>query len=110
MAKYYRSQNEFDKAYHIAAIGMKIPYPKDKLFIESSTYEYDLALEYSVAAYWIGDYETCQEISFELLNKNLPSNIRRIVEANLSFANAKLIEEIQNEETELTSDNWLNSQ
>lgn len=104
LAKYYRSQHQFDKAYRIAAVGMKIPVPKDRLFIELSAYEYDLALECSVAAYWMGDYETCQTISIDLLlNANLPSHTRKIVEANLNFANEKLIEQIQNEEQDLIS-------
>lgn len=107
LAKHYRKEKQFDKAYRIAAIGMKIPKPKDQLFIESSVYDYDMALEHSVAAYWIGDYETCQEISFALLNLKLPSKVRKIVEANLQFANAKLVEEIQNEERELTTTNSI---
>jgi glycosyltransferase involved in cell wall biosynthesis len=96
LAKYYRSLNMFDKAYRIASIGMSIPYSEDKLFVEVSPYEYDLALECSVAAYWIGNYEKCQEISKQLLlNPRLPPNVRKIVEANLNFANARLVEEIQ---------------
>ena len=42
LAKYYRGQKQFDKAYRIASIGMTIPRSKDLLFVESSPYDYDI--------------------------------------------------------------------
>ena len=99
LAKYYRSLRMFCKAYQVALLGMSLPFPNDALFVERSPYEYDLALECSVAAYWLGNYEECQRISTELLLKShLPIHVRRIVESNLNFANTRLIEKIQHDE------------
>lgn len=99
LAKYYRSLNKFEQAYRIASIGMYISRPKDLLFVESPPYDYDLALECSVAAYWLGKYETCQKISNQLLLKtNLPPHVRNIVQANLNFSNAKLVEQVRADE------------
>lgn len=96
LAKYYRSQKMYDKAYQIASIGMNIPRPKDVLFVESSPYDYDLELECSVSAYWKGDYETSQRLCKQLLEKQtLPPNVRALVEANLAFSNAKLVENVR---------------
>ena len=99
LAKYYRGQKQFDKAYRIASIGMTIPRSKDLLFVESSPYDYDLQLECSVSAYWMGNYEKCRQISDQLLLKtNLPLHVRHLVETNLSFCNKKLIEQVVNDD------------
>jgi hypothetical protein len=55
-------------------------------------YDYEMDLEHSICAYWIGKYEECAQISLKLLSKpNLPSNIRECAENNLAHANRKLI-------------------
>lgn len=95
LARYYRGQNDFAQAYTISSIGMSVPMPKDSLFIEKTAYDYDMALECSINAYWIGKYHECQAISKNLLNKtNLPEHVREIVEKNIGFANKKLIEQL----------------
>ena len=78
---------------------MTIPRSKDLLFVESSPYDYDLQLECSVSAYWMGNYEKCRQISDQLLLKtNLPLHVRHLVETNLSFCNKKLIEQVVNDD------------
>jgi hypothetical protein len=58
-------------------------------------YDYGLALELSICAYWIEKYEECQQLCVDLLKKeNLPPDVRTCVQKNLEFANAKLIEKI----------------
>lgn len=95
LAKYYRSKNDFASAYLLTSIGMTIPFPKDILFIDKWIYDYDMQLECSINAYWIGKYEECQRLSLRLLDiPDLPQNVREAVENNLRFANAKLIERI----------------
>lgn len=90
-----RAKN-FEKAYEIGKIALTIPASKDILFVEKWTYDYGVALELSVSAYWLEKYEECKLISQELLNKELPQNIKIIVQNNLNFANAKLIERLIN--------------
>ncbi len=93
LARYYRSLNEFAPAYLVSSIGMTIPFSKDALFVEKWIYDYDMQLECSISAYWIGKYEECQRLSKQLLEKpDLPQIIRDQVEKNLAFANAKILE------------------
>lgn len=98
LAKYYRGQKDFEKAYQTAKIGLTIPFPRDILFINSRVYDYDMLFECSISAYWIGKYDESQQMSQQLLAKpDLPENIRKIVEKNLAFANAKLMEKMEGE-------------
>lgn len=96
LAKYYRSKNDFAAAYLVASIGRDIPMTKDVLFVEKWVYDYDMQLECSISAYWIGKYDECQKISKEILNQaDLSQNIRETVEKNLGFANAKILERLR---------------
>ena len=95
LAKVYRNQKEYEKGYQTAKIGLTIPIPKDYLFVDTRVYHYDMLLECSVSAYWAGHYAECQKMCKQLLTKtDLPPNIRDLVEKNLAFANAKLMEKI----------------
>lgn len=94
LAKHYRMLGEFEKSYKIAAIGSDIPGSDDILFVEDWIYQYGLALERSVDAYWLGNYEESRSLSLGLLSsKTLPDNVRTLVEKNLQFANIKLVED-----------------
>ncbi len=91
LAKYFNHLERFDEAYRIASLGMKVPYPNDILFVEPAPYQYDLALECSVAAYWLGKYDECRNLSHQLLlNPDLPTEVREVVENNLAFANSAI--------------------
>lgn len=93
LAKYYMLHKDFEKAYEVSSIARTIPRPSDILFVEKTAYDFDIELEYSVAAYWVGHYEESQKVNLDLLAKsNLPDEIRKLVENNLAFANKKLIE------------------
>jgi glycosyltransferase involved in cell wall biosynthesis len=96
LAKYYRDQKNFEKAYQIATIGMTIPLTQDILIVEKWIYDYDMQMEISISSYWIGKYEESQQHSKQLLAKpNLSQNVRETVEKNLGFANAKILEKLQ---------------
>lgn len=95
MAKYFRDNNNFKSGYLVAQIAQTLPVSQDLLFVEKWMYDYGIALELSICAYWIGKYEECQQISLDLLKrKDLPANVRTCVENNLGFANAKLLDQI----------------
>lgn len=95
LAHYYRDKGNFEVAYAVAKIGTTVPETKDLLLVDQWMYDYGIALELSVAAYWIGKYEECQKISLEILQqKELPENIRDCVQGNLGFANAKLLSQL----------------
>ena len=93
LSRFYRDKNDFASGFLIAEIGLTIPLPKDVLFIEKNIYDYEMLLEASVNAYWIGKYDTCQGYCKKILAlENIPPEIRTLVESNLTFANMKLAE------------------
>jgi glycosyltransferase involved in cell wall biosynthesis len=92
MMKLFEREGNFNSGYLIGKIAQTIPPSKDLLFVQNWIYEYGMPLELSVCAYWIGKYEECQEISVNLLKKDLPENIKEITENNLAFANDKLLD------------------
>lgn len=95
LAKYYMNHKDFENAYKIASIARTIPRPNDVLFVEKTAYDFDIELEYSVAAYWTGRVEECQKVNLELLARpNLEDPVRKLVENNLAFANKKLVEQM----------------
>lgn len=93
MANHYRTKENYVLGYLMASIAVKIPMPKDILFVQQWMYDYGALLELSICAYWIGKYEECAQICHTLLTKpNLPKNIQECVERNLAFANSKLLD------------------
>lgn len=96
LAHYYRNIKDFQNCYNVGKIGMHIPKPKeDVLFMQNWMYEYGIALETSIGAYWINNFHACQQISLQLLqNENLPNETQKTVSRNLGFTNAKLFEQI----------------
>lgn len=95
LANFYRRQGNFDLGYQIGKIAVTVPVSNDSLFVQQWMYDYGLALELSICAYWTEKYDECREISMEILKKeNLPASIRECVQNNLGFANAKLIEKL----------------
>jgi glycosyltransferase involved in cell wall biosynthesis len=98
LAGYYRSKGDYVAAYIVSTLGMKLPMPKDSLFVEHWIYNYGMELEMSVCAYWIDKFHECRRISQKLLElKDLPDSITEVLKSNLWWANAK-IEEIKNEQ------------
>src|SRR5262249_14955155 len=78
---YYRRQNNFMMGYLIAGQGIHEQQPNDPLFVESWIYDYGLLLEYSVCAYWIGEYKEALIASQRILaKKNLPQHVKECVE------------------------------
>lgn len=93
LTNYYRRQGNYAAGYLIGTIAEKIPFPRDILFIEKWMYDYGIALELSICAYWIGKYEECLKISMNILtDPNIPQHVRECVERNANFARNKLVE------------------
>lgn len=104
LAGYYRKKGEHDTAYRVATLASTVGVPKDILFVEMWIYDYGVPLELSACAYWTQHYEECQKLSLELLNKStLPETIRKVVQDNLYFTNAKLLNEITNTTAEVVN-------
>ncbi len=92
MIQLFEQQGNYNAGYLVGKIAQTLPPTTDLLFVQQWIYEYGMLLELSVCAYWIGKYEECQQISVELLKKELPADIKTITENNLAFANDKLLD------------------
>lgn len=91
LANYYRRHNNYASGYLIAKTGLALPVSKDALFVEQYIYDYNMKLECSICAYWIGRYAESKAMSEELLAQtNLPQNVRECVDRNLAVTNAQL--------------------
>jgi glycosyltransferase involved in cell wall biosynthesis len=88
---HYRKQENYAMGYLIAQYGIQAEQPNDPLFVESWIYDYGLLLEYSICAYWIGEYKEALIASNRILaRKNLPQHVKECVERNLTFIHYKL--------------------
>jgi len=83
------------KWYHLGHLLGKIPVnirnTKCKLFIEKPSYDYGLLDDYSICAYWAGDYDDavrcCKLI---LMEKKIPNNHIDRIKKNLEFGLEKV--------------------
>ncbi len=79
----------------IAKEGLQLPQP-DGLFIEPWVYQYGLLDEYSVTAYYAGDYVGSLEACVKLLaNSRLPNDMRARVASNAEFSIEKMKENLR---------------
>jgi glycosyltransferase involved in cell wall biosynthesis len=90
LANYYRQNEDFDLAYQVSKLSETIPPSQDALFVERWVEDYGLPIEISVSAYWTGRCKECKEICEKLLKKDLPTDIRELVKANLEYAEGKI--------------------
>lgn len=90
LANFYRQNEDFDMAYQVAKMSETIPPSQDALFVERWVEDYGLPIEISVSAYWTGRHKECKEICEKLLKKEIPEDIRELVQANLEFADEKI--------------------
>lgn len=94
LSSYYRRNGNNLMGFLVARHGLDIEPSDDPLFVETWIYEYGLLLEYSINAYWIGNYEEAFLASNTLLRmKDLPENVRECVERNLTFIYPKIANE-----------------
>ena len=86
-ARFCRLHALFEQGYRYAAQGLKIPYPKNGLFVADWTYNYGLLDELSICAYWTGRYAESRAACDKLLNGHkLPASERERVRKNHDFA------------------------
>lgn len=88
IVKYYRINSKYELSHMFYKLAKKIPYPsKDTLFISDDIYNYKLAYEYSIIAYYLNHFEDGYKISDSILHssQDIPDYIRNNVEKNLIF-------------------------
>jgi glycosyltransferase involved in cell wall biosynthesis len=70
---YYRRREEHHLAHLFLARAHEIPCPpSDRLFVERSLYGYEIAFEYAVASYHVGDHAGAIDANNRLLRSDMP--------------------------------------
>jgi tetratricopeptide (TPR) repeat protein len=91
LASRLRLRGEFHTAYLFARRGLGQRVPRDVFCVSPWMYEWGLAFEYSVCAYWVGELrgalETCRQL---LAMPNLPEDYRRSTMRNMDLCVRKL--------------------
>ncbi|MER6350427.1 glycosyltransferase [Streptomyces sp. NPDC001634] len=87
LASRLRVQGRYHTAHALLGAVVGRPEPDDLLFTRSWVYRWGLLFEYSITAYWVGDYVTSIRVCDELLAMpDLPDGVRRQTEINREFA------------------------
>ncbi|MCE5316398.1 MAG: glycosyltransferase [Parachlamydia sp.] len=90
----YRQEGNYQKGYDLSKVALEIKRPNDTLFLEQWIYDYGMLFEYSICAYWVGQYEESLQACNRLLAmKNLPDDFRVYVVQNRAFAEQKIQEQ-----------------
>lgn len=92
LSSYCRRNNLFPQGYLFAKMGLTIPYPiKEILFIQKNVYDWELLDEFSICAYYVGQFQESADACERLLQERLffLYEEERIVQ-NHKFARAKL--------------------
>ncbi len=91
MGNYMRTHDMEAEAYPVLKLALATPESKDQLFVQSWIYDYGLLFEFSIAAYWAGQYqESVDAIDKLLKNPHLPDSYKEFAKKNRVFAEKKL--------------------
>lgn len=72
LSKYFRLNNNFNKAFCYAKEAIKITKPIDSLFVEENIYKWQILDELSISAYYVGAIEEGKKACQQLINMQLP--------------------------------------
>ena len=85
-----RERRRFRTAHRLTSMVADLeplPVPEDVLFVEPWVYEWGMLFEYSITAYWVGEYERSVAACTRLLERHrLPDEYRVLTEGNLQHA------------------------
>jgi hypothetical protein len=91
LARYCREQKKYADGYLFTNTGKDLPLPNDILFVKKSVYEWQLLDEFTVCAYWVGQYQASVDAARKLLaERKYPPEHQARIEANLTHAERKL--------------------
>jgi hypothetical protein len=80
-------QGRYQAAHAFAQAGLGKTQPDDLLFVRPWVYRWGMLFEYSITAYWVGDYAASLKACDELLGMpDLPEVHRQQTVANRAFA------------------------
>jgi len=85
--RFCRLQERFHTGYMIARQGLTLRPPQNALFVYQWVYDYGILDEFSICAYWTGQYAECAQACRKLLCRHdLPENYADRIRQNLNFA------------------------
>lgn len=91
LSAYYRSKGDYESAYKISSVGMKLVYNPNFHFSMKHLYDYSLKDECSIASSYIGKYEESYKIYEELLSRNdIPDDYRTRINSNFNILKQKM--------------------
>jgi tetratricopeptide (TPR) repeat protein len=83
LAWMFREPRQYHAAHLVSERGIRIPVPRDTLFVHRWVYEWGLLFEYSIAAYWVGQPSAALAACDRLLGMSqLPAVYRKQTEVN----------------------------
>jgi len=87
----FRVAGQYRTAHAFARCGLDVPIPEDRLFVHRWVYAWGIRFEYSIAAYWIGEFDAALEACEILLALDeLPDPHRTHTLANRAFCRERL--------------------
>jgi glycosyltransferase involved in cell wall biosynthesis len=91
LAAYCREQGRYAEGYLYSKVGKDIKVPPDILFVQYEIYEWRLLDEFSICAYWIGQYEEALTACEKVLSDSRydPNQLDRL-QTNLRFCQEKM--------------------
>jgi hypothetical protein len=95
LARYFRLQRMYGKAFAFALAGIQISRPDDRLFVAQDVYDWRLLDEVGVAAYWVKEYAACKAACEAVLRRveaglRVPEEDVHRIRQNLAFCEGKL--------------------
>ena len=90
-SRFCRIKDRFAEGYKFAVDGLRLEKKSSGEFVEHWVYDYGLLDEFSVNAYWIGNYNECLDSCQELLYfEELPDYMKDRILSNAKFAAQKM--------------------
>ena len=91
IVKHCRIKNYFNQGYIAGKQALNISVAKNSLFVETWIWDWAILDEFSICAYWVGDYQASKEACEKLLSEGkIPQQHYDRVKANLDFSLKKL--------------------
>ncbi len=92
LSNYLRRRECYLLSYLYAKKAVSLKSPSFALFFEQEVYDYLILLEYSISAWWIGNYQESYNASLQILKKDyLSEEIKSCAQNNLRLAERRLI-------------------
>jgi glycosyltransferase involved in cell wall biosynthesis len=98
LAEHYRVNGKWNQCWEIGNIARRHTAARpdgsagarssDRLFVHSDVYEWRMAYERSIAAYYVGDHPTGRRLCEYLRTRRLPPAVRESVDANMAYFGA----------------------